>query len=123
VSVAKHREAAARAPRLWQFRGIGTALVGRLDHPDVAPGCYRQFAVTVFYMPIWFGRFYAVKTDYRAGGMRFAGPLTGGEIVGRYGRTAYWRFKLGVIAFPLIALSACAALIARSAWIHAHQAG
>jgi hypothetical protein len=98
-------------------------MVGRFDHPDIAPGCLRQFAVTVFYIPIWFGRFYAVKPGRKGDVTLFAGPFTGAEMVSRYGLGAYWRFKLGVAVVPLIALAVFAALLARSMWMRAHPGG
>jgi hypothetical protein len=110
----------ARLPRLWQFRGIGTSMVGRLDHPDLAPWHYRQFAVTVFYIPVWLGRFYAVQRSHKAGAWMVRDSLSGAEMVARYGRKAYWRFKLGVMVIPLIAFAVFAALLARSLWLKAH---
>jgi hypothetical protein len=109
-----------RMPRLWRFRGIGTAIVGALDHPELTPWQYRQFAVTILYIPVWFGRFYAVRRSFSAGGWLVRDSATGADIVARYGRGAYWRFKLGVLLTPLIALSVFAALLGRSIWLKAH---
>jgi hypothetical protein len=110
---------AARAPRLWTIRGIGTAIIGHLEHPDGPPWCYKQFAVTFFYIPVWLGRYYPVRRSHKGGGWIYGAPVTGAEIVARCGRGAYWRFKLGVLVLPLIALSVFAWLLLREVtWKH-----
>ncbi len=101
---------------MWSVRGIGTAVVGHLEHPDGPPWCYKQFAVTIFCVPVWLGRFYPVRKSFKGGGLIFGAPVTGREVMERCGRKAYWRFKLGVLVLPLIALAVFASLLGRAAW-------
>ena len=90
--------------KLWRLNGIGTTLVGRLDDPEIAPYYYKQFAFTVFFFPVYFGRFYVVQRSRKIRGWQVAGWLSGAEIDELYGAKANLLFKLRALAIPIALL-------------------
>jgi hypothetical protein len=90
---------------LFRFNGFGARLVGRLEVPELAPWVLKQYAVTVCFIPIYLGRFYAVQPGPQFGSWSVAGWLSDKEAAARVGRRAYWLFKLRVFALPLLVIA------------------
>jgi hypothetical protein len=88
--------------QMFRLNGIGTTVMGALRDPSISPWYFKQYAFTVLLIPIWMGRFYLVKDTKKRRTWRFAGWLSGAEIIKRYGAGAYWGFKLRALAFPVI---------------------
>lgn len=106
---------------LRRINGIGTTLVGRFNAPDSPDWYYKQFAFTIFLVPVYLGRFYAVQRSKKVRGWKVAGWLSGAEMAERYGTGAYWWFKVRVLFLPLVCLAAFA-FVMNHAWKADEQA-
>jgi hypothetical protein len=110
----------ASSVRLWRLNGVGTTLIGRLDHRQSSPWYYKQFAFTIFFVPVYLGRFYAVQRAKKFRGWKVAGWLSDAEMAARVGKRAYWWFKTQALLAPCLMLIFFAALFAFAIWSDEH---
>lgn len=105
---------------LRRINGIGTTLIGRLNDAQSSPWYYKQFAFTIFFVPVYLGRFYAVQRAKKFRGWKVAGWLSDAEMAARVGKRAYWSFKFRALLVPCLMLIFVAALFAYAIWADEH---
>jgi hypothetical protein len=105
---------------LRRFNGIGTTLVGRINSADYAPWHFKQFAFTIFFVPVYLGRFYAVQRATKFTGWKVAGWLSDAELAAQVGPRAYWLFKLRLFILPILFFAPFIVVFVSGTWLGEH---
>ncbi len=110
-----------KPPALKTFRGIGGRLVGSFPEPAVPGSYYKQFVVTVLYIPVFFGHVYLVEDDEaKKMSWKFLGHLEGDGFVARFGWPAYLKFKASSLLDSSLMFLGLAALLVAVSYVRAH---
>ncbi|MGA0601641.1 hypothetical protein ACO2Q3_13130 [Caulobacter sp. KR2-114] len=98
--------------------GSGLWLCGWFRDPDAPDRGYGQLAFTVFFFPVWLGRFYLVQRGAPGERSRILGSISGRDLIMRYGARVYWRLKAMAFVLPVVGAIAFFGL---GIWADAHS--
>jgi hypothetical protein len=109
------------APVLKTVKGFGSRLVGSFPEPATPGSYYKQFVLTVLYVPIFFGHIYLVEdVDQQKSTWRFLGRLQGDQFISRFGWTSYFRFKGSSLVESALMFLGIAALLLVISFVQHH---
>jgi hypothetical protein len=106
---------------LFSFYGIGTGLVGRIPGGRLRDWHFKRTAVTIFYIPVWLGRFYMVRRARKGIGWEVAGWLSPAEVKAHYGAASYQRALFRILVLPICLAAVFVVMFAWAWWADEHD--
>ena len=103
-------------PSLRSINGIGGRVVGYHREPLVTDGYYKQFVMTILFMPVFFGHIYLVR-DAKPQGWYFLGRIEGRAFVSRFGWKRYFIFKFSALLESAAYLAIFVVAVLFAVWV------